>query len=62
MSSNLDQNGTIIPVSSLQKEAYDGMIYDVDVPNDIVLVRRGNGSAFWSGNSNTQLQQFQPSI
>ncbi|MCX6665858.1 MAG: hypothetical protein NT038_07375 [Euryarchaeota archaeon] len=58
----LDAQGTPISVSSIQKESYDGPIYDVDVPNDIVLVRRGNDSAFWSGNSDTQLQQFQPPV
>ncbi|MCX6665082.1 MAG: DUF2341 domain-containing protein, partial [Euryarchaeota archaeon] len=51
----LDANGTPMSVSSIQKESYDGFIYDVDVPNDIVLVRRGDGSAFWSGNSDSPI-------
>ncbi|MCX6665851.1 MAG: hypothetical protein NT038_07340 [Euryarchaeota archaeon] len=41
-----DEEGNAIPISSITQEQYDGLIYDVDVPNDIVLVRRGNGSAF----------------
>ena len=48
----LDDNGNEIKVKSISKQNYSGKIYDVDVPNDIVLVKRGNGSAIWSGNSN----------
>ena len=61
----LDSNGEQIKVSSITKEYYKGKIYDVDVENDVVLVRRKPSllekenlweektiNAFWSGNSN----------
>src|SRR3989344_8619558 len=48
----LDENSSPVKVKSITKEAYSGKIYDVDVPNDVVLVRRRGGGAFWSGNSN----------
>ncbi|MEA3255063.1 MAG: hypothetical protein U9Q22_04435 [Candidatus Altiarchaeota archaeon] len=32
-------------------DVYSGKIYDVDVPNDIILVKRDR-RAVWSGNSN----------
>ena len=48
----LDSKNKPVKVKSIIKENYTGKIYDVDVENDIVLVRRGNGSAIWSGNSN----------
>src|SRR3989344_4825418 len=48
----LDSDKNPVSVETITIENYSGRIYDVDVPNDIVLVRRGNGSAFWSGNSN----------
>jgi len=49
----LDENNQPIKVKSIKKENYNGKIYDVDVENDIVLVRHGNenSTAFWSGNS-----------
>ncbi|MFH1641354.1 MAG: LamG-like jellyroll fold domain-containing protein, partial [Nanoarchaeota archaeon] len=47
----LDKNNYPIKVKSITKENYSGKIYDVDVENDIVLVKR-NGTALWSGNSN----------
>src|SRR3989344_217821 len=37
----LDAEGNKIKVNSITKENYSGKIYDVDVENDIVLVRRG---------------------
>ncbi|MFH0711811.1 MAG: LamG-like jellyroll fold domain-containing protein, partial [archaeon] len=48
----LDSENKPIKVKSITKEKYNGKIYDVDVENDIVLVRRKNSSAIWSGNSN----------
>ena len=48
----LNAKGKEVKVSSIEKiNNYDGKIYDVDVPNDVVLVRRGgeNATAFWSG-------------
>jgi len=36
----LDAENKPVKVKSITKEAYQGKIYDVDVPNDIVLVRR----------------------
>ena len=50
----LDSNNNPIGISSITKEPYRGKIYDVDVENDIVLVRRGNSSAIWSGNSDNK--------
>jgi len=47
----LDGNGEEIKVKSITKVPYNNKIYDVDVPNDIVLVRRGE-LVVWSGNSN----------
>ncbi|MFH0875607.1 MAG: LamG domain-containing protein [archaeon] len=46
----LDENGHEIAVNSITKESYNDRIYDVTVPNHIILVRRGNLTA-WSGNS-----------
>ncbi|HDZ60309.1 MAG TPA: hypothetical protein ENH46_01245, partial [Candidatus Pacearchaeota archaeon] len=48
----LDSENNPIKVKSITKEKYDGKIYDVDVENDIVLVRRENEKGIWSGNSN----------
>ncbi len=48
----LDENGGKVRVKNITKEKYSGKIYDVDVSNDIVLVKRKNGNAIWSGNSN----------
>ncbi len=46
----LDSENKPVKVLRIEKVPYAGKIYDVDVPNDIVLVRR-HGKAFWSGNS-----------
>jgi len=51
----LDEDLNPVKVQKIEKIPYSGKIYDVDVPNDIVLVRRGNSSAIWSGNSNTKM-------
>jgi len=53
----LDSENEPVRIESINKAEYDGKIYDVDVENDIVLVRRENsdgelGSEIWSGNSN----------
>lgn len=41
-----------------QTEYYKGHVYDVTVPNHVIMVRR-NGKAVWSGNSRRQeLQRF----
>jgi len=48
----LNENNEEVKVESIEKVPYIGKIYDVDVENDIVLVRRHNSSAIWSGNSN----------
>ena len=52
----LDSENNPVLVKSIEKIPYSGKIYDVDVKNDIVLVRRadsdGNSVAVWSGNSN----------
>ena len=55
----LDSENKPVRIKSITKENnYTGRIYDVDVSNDIVLVRRNNngnfGSAVWSGNSNRE--------
>ncbi len=36
----MDEDGEPVRVKSITKQAYNGKIYDVDVENDIVLVRR----------------------
>ncbi len=41
-----------VRVKSITRENYSGKIYDVDVGNDIVLVRKGDVEGVWSGNSN----------
>jgi len=38
----LDGDGNEVRVESIEKVDYSGKIYDVDVGNDVVLVRRGN--------------------
>jgi len=38
----LDENNKPVKVKSITKQPYSGKIYDVDVENDIVLVRRKN--------------------
>ncbi|MEK6889233.1 MAG: LamG-like jellyroll fold domain-containing protein, partial [Nanoarchaeota archaeon] len=48
----LNSEGEKVKIESIEIENYNGKIYDVDVENDVVLVRRGDGNAFWSGNSN----------
>jgi intein/homing endonuclease len=53
----LDSENNPIRVKSITKEQYNGKIYDVDVENDIVLVRRKNSSEIWSGNSNNGTAQ-----
>ncbi len=54
----LDENLNEIKVKLITKVLYSGKIYDVDVENDIVLVRRNSegklGRAVWSGNSNPE--------
>ena len=47
----LDENKNLIKVKNIRKENYSGKIYDVDVENDILLVKRNN-LIVWSGNSN----------
>ena len=46
----LDADMRTIAVNEIEKVPYLGKIYDVTVPNHILLVRR-NGKAIWSGNS-----------
>jgi len=53
----LNSENKPIKVKSITKVPYSGKIYDVDVENDIVLVKRGNSSAIWSGNSNNGSKQ-----
>ncbi len=40
-----------VRVKKIEKVPYSGKIYDVDVENDIILVRRFNSTPVWSGNS-----------
>jgi len=40
----LDEDGGEVRINSIEKVPYSGRIYDVDVPNDVVLVRRGEES------------------
>ncbi|RKY96077.1 MAG: hypothetical protein DRQ03_07885, partial [Candidatus Hydrothermota bacterium] len=49
----LDKDKNPVKVLEIKKVPYSGRIYDVDVENDIVLVRRA-GIPVWSGNSNTK--------
>ena len=46
----LDEKGREIKIKSIKKENYNGRIYDLTVPNHIILVKRGNLTV-WSGNS-----------
>ncbi|ODS41851.1 MAG: hypothetical protein MSIBF_00355 [Candidatus Altiarchaeales archaeon IMC4] len=46
----LDQHLNHVKVQSIEKTPYTGKIYDVTVPNHILLVKR-NGTPVWSGNS-----------
>ena len=53
----MDSDGKEIRVQEISKEDYSGKIYDVDVPNDVILVKRLGedgyySGEFWSGNSN----------
>jgi len=52
----LNSENELIRIKNITKQLYNGKIYDVDVENDIVLVRRknreGKSSEIWSGNSN----------
>jgi hypothetical protein len=50
----LNSENEPVKINSIERIDYDGKIYDVDVENDIVLVRRGSeeSGGFWSGNSN----------
>ncbi|MFH1585758.1 MAG: LamG-like jellyroll fold domain-containing protein [archaeon] len=53
----LDENNEPVKIKSISKEDYEGKIYDVDVENDVVLVRRNNSKGVWSGNSNNGTNQ-----
>ncbi|MFH1637553.1 MAG: hypothetical protein ABIB71_03960, partial [Candidatus Woesearchaeota archaeon] len=46
----LDENLNKIEVEGINASAYDGRIYDVTVPNHVILVKR-DGLVTWSGNS-----------
>lgn len=46
----LDEQGNEVKVKSIKKEPYSGRIYDLTVPNHIILVRR-DGLIVWSLNS-----------
>ncbi|MCK5283718.1 MAG: hypothetical protein KAK00_10035 [Nanoarchaeota archaeon] len=46
----LDESGNEIKVNKISRRNYNGRIYDVTVPNHIILVRR-DGLITWSGNS-----------
>ncbi len=48
----MDADGKAVKIRSIEKVPYDGKIYDVDVGNDVVLVRRQGSREIWSGNSN----------
>ncbi|RLF10664.1 MAG: hypothetical protein DRJ69_02840, partial [Thermoprotei archaeon] len=49
----LTQDNKLIKIKSIRKIPYSGKIYDVDVGNDIILVKKeGSKEAYWSGNSN----------
>ncbi|RLI73252.1 hypothetical protein DRP04_16015, partial [Archaeoglobales archaeon] len=49
----LTQDNKLIKIKSITKIPYSGKIYDVDVANDIILVKREDSKeAYWSGNSN----------
>jgi len=45
-----DESGNEIKVKSIKKESYNGRIYNVTVPNHIILVKGGD-LITWSGNS-----------
>ncbi|MFH1637024.1 MAG: hypothetical protein ABIB71_01200, partial [Candidatus Woesearchaeota archaeon] len=46
----LDENLNKIEVEGINASGYDGRIYDVTVPNHVILVKR-DGLVTWSGNS-----------
>ena len=50
----MDEDNNKVKIKSITKEEYNGKIYDVDVSNDIILVKK-QGKALWSGNSNGQI-------
>jgi hypothetical protein len=60
----MNSDGEDVKIKSIEKGPYDGQIYSVDVENDIVLVKRGDGNAFWSGNSNngTRVGNVTPTV
>ncbi|RLJ00337.1 MAG: hypothetical protein DRP06_02095, partial [Candidatus Aenigmatarchaeota archaeon] len=56
----LDQNLAPAEILEIEEINYTGLLYDVKVPNHLILVRRntseGTGRPVWSGNSNYDLQ------
>ncbi|MEK6861296.1 MAG: LamG-like jellyroll fold domain-containing protein, partial [Nanoarchaeota archaeon] len=54
----LDENNQPVKINSIEKIPYNDKIYGVDVSNDVVLVRRKNGTALWSGNSESYSQNI----
>ncbi len=46
-----------IPRKNVRKEHYEGEVFDVTVPNHVILVRR-NGRACWSGNCGANKQMW----
>jgi hypothetical protein len=52
----LDSELNPVAVTKLEEVPYTGKIYSVTVPNRIILVRRGNSTPVWCGNSNYDLQ------
>ena len=49
----LTGEGDLVRIKAIRKVPYSGKIWDVDVGNDIILVKReGSKGAYWSGNSN----------
>ena len=54
----LDEDNNPVKVKSIKKKDYDGKIYDVDVENDIILVKKKNNTPIWSGNSNPNNQSI----
>lgn len=53
----LKDNTKVFMSTGLREEMYDGMVYDVTVPNHIIMVRR-NGKTVWSGNCYTAFDKF----
>ncbi|MFV9677687.1 MAG: LamG domain-containing protein, partial [Methanosarcinales archaeon] len=52
----LDSELNPVAVTKIEEVPYTGKIYSVTVQNRILLVRRGNTTAVWCGNSNYDLQ------